>query len=117
MLDLYVRFHEEVEKDLTLDDDGREAFRKLEQGDKELRAFWKDVVSVTMEAIAKIYVRLHVHFDHIHGESFYEDKMAPIIEEGKKKKVFMKGEEGALIANFSEESKLPPAIVVKADGS
>jgi len=117
MLDLYVRFHEEVEKDPTLDDAGREAFRKLEQGDKELRAFWKDVVSVTMEAISKIYVRLHVHFDHIHGESFYEDKMQPIIEEGKKKKVFTKGEDGALVVEFPENANLPTAVVVKGDGA
>ena len=117
MLDLYVRFHEEAERDPTLEDAGREAFRKLERGDEELRAFWKDVVAVTMEAIGRIYARLHVHFDHVHGESFYEDKMDPVIAEGRKKKVFTEGEDGALIVEFPESAHLPTAVVVKGDGA
>ena len=43
--------------------------------------------------------------------------MAPIIEEGKKKGVFKEGKEGALIVEFPEETKMPPAIVLKGDGS
>jgi len=117
MLDLYVRFHEEAKNDPTLEDEGRQAFKKLEQGDPTLRAFWRDVVEVTMGAIEKLYQRLHVHFDHTHGESFYEDKMQPIIEEGRQKGVFVEGKEGALIVEFEEGSNLPPAIVVKGDGA
>lgn len=117
LLDLYVKFHEEAEKNPQLDDEGRNAFLRLEQGDKDLRAFWEDVIAVTMEAIEKIYERLHVFFDHTHGESFYENKMASIIEEGRKKGVFVEGEKGARIVEFSAETHLPPAIVVKADGA
>ncbi len=117
MLDLYVRFHEEAERNPDLEDEGREAFKKLEQGDPTLRAFWQDVVEVTMGAIGMIYKRLHVAFDHIHGESFYEDKMQPIIDEGKEKGVFKEGREGALIVEFEEASNLPPAIVMKGDGA
>lgn len=117
MLDLYVRFHEEAEKDSSFEDLGREAFKKLEQGDPALRAFWKDVVTVTMAAIEKLYERLHVGFDHVHGESFYENKMLPIIEEGRRKGIFTEGREGALIVEFGEETGLPPAIVMKGDGA
>jgi len=117
LLDLYVRFHEEAEKDAALEDEARETFRKIEAGDKELRGFWKDVVEITMGQINLLYKRLHVSFDHVHGESFYEDKMKPIIEEGKKKKVFVEGQDGALIVEFPEASKLPPAIVIKGDGA
>lgn len=74
LLDLYVRFHEEAEKDASLDDAAREAFKKLERGDKALRAFWQDVVDITMASIEELYTRLSVQFDHTHGESFYEDK-------------------------------------------
>ncbi len=117
LLSLYVRFHTEAEKNEVLEDEGRLAFRKLEEGDTELRAFWQTVVDITMQSMERLYERLHVHFDFTHGESFYEDKMAPIIAEGKKKKVFSEGKEGALIVEFPEASKLPPAIVIKADGS
>lgn len=116
LLDLYVKFHEEVAKDTTLEDQGREAFLKLEKGDKELRAFWKDVVTVTKASLADLYSRLHVSFDLDLGESFYEDKMEPILTAGKKKGVFKEGKEGALIVEFSEESGLPPYLVQKGDG-
>ncbi len=117
LLSLYVRFHTETEKDATLEDLGREAFRTLEEGDKKLRAFWQTTVRITMDAMGKLYERLGVSFDFVHGESFYGDKMRPILEEGRKKGVFTEGEKGALIALFSEESKLPPAIVLKGDGA
>jgi arginyl-tRNA synthetase len=117
LLDLYVKFHDEAEKDESLETAGQEAFRKLEQGDPALRAFWKDTVTVTKSAMKAIYDRLSVSFDEELGESHYEDKMAPIVEEGKQKGVFKPGEKGALIVEFPEESKLPPAVVVKADGA
>ena len=117
LLDLYVKFHEEVEAHPELEDESRTAFRKLEQGDRALRAFWKDVVAVTSESIQKIYARLYVAFDETKGESFYEDKMAAVIEEGKRKGVFKEGEEGALIVEFPEGSNLPVYMVMKGDGA
>lgn len=117
LLDLYVHFHEEAERDPSLEDAARETFKKLEQGDTALRAFWQDVVDISMQSIERLYERLHVQFDYTHGESFYEDKMQPVIEEGRKKGVFIEGEEGAMICEFPEESGLPPAIVLKADGA
>ncbi len=117
LLALYVKFHDEAEKDATLEDQGREMFRKLEQGDKELRAFWTDVVAVTKASLAAVYERLHVSFDLDHGESFYEDKMEPVLAEGKKKNVFTEGKEGSLIVEFPEAKKMPPYLVLKGDGA
>lgn len=117
LLDLYVKFHQEVEKKPELEEQGREAFRKLEQGDKALRAFWTAIVSVTKASLADVYRRLHASFDLDLGESFYEDKMQSIIEEGKKRKVFVEGEEGSLIVRFPEEMNMPPYLIVKGDGA
>lgn len=117
LLALYVKFHEELQSDESLEDKGREAFRKLEEGDRELRAFWKDVVTVTKASLAAIYGQLQVSFDLDLGESFYEDKMGPILEEGKKKGVFVTGNEGSLIVEFPPESNMPPYLVLKGDGA
>lgn len=117
LLALYVKFHKEVENDEALEEKGREAFRKLEQGDKNLRAFWKDVVTVTKTSLADLYKRLHVSFDIEYGESFYEDKMEKVLEEGKQKKVFVAGEGGSLIVQFPEEKNMPPYLVLKGDGA
>lgn len=117
LLDLYVRFHEEVEENPVLDELARSTFRKLEEGDKDLREFWEKIVRTTKAALGEVYSKLHVSFDLDIGESFYEDKMESILEEGVKKDVFKEGEEGALIIEFSEESNLPPYLVRKSDGA
>jgi len=117
LLALYVRFHDELENDPTLHDAARDTFRRLEEGDQQLRAFWKDVVAVTMDALNRLYERLHVSIEHPHGESMYEDMMAPILEEGLRKGVFTKGEKGAVVIEFPEEMKLPTAVVQKGDSA
>ncbi|MBM3231121.1 arginine--tRNA ligase [Candidatus Peregrinibacteria bacterium] len=117
LLSLYVRFHEEVEKDTTLEDAGREAFRRLEAGDRELTSFWKDIVTLTKESLSGIYGLLHVSFDLDLGESFYQDKMEPILRQGIKGGVFVEGKEGALIVEFPEATGMPPYLVRKGDGA
>jgi arginyl-tRNA synthetase len=117
LLDLYVRFNTEAEADKKLEDEGRAAFRKLEAGDKTLRTFWGDTVTITKAALEETYKRLHVKFDLDLGESFYEDKMEPILAEGKKQGVFVEGEEGSLIVQFPAETTLPPYLVQKGDGA
>lgn len=117
LLHLYVRFHDEVESNRELEERAREAFRKLEEGEPEIREFWKKVVEISMKEIERIYERLHVHLEYVHGESFYEGTMQPIVEEGKKKGVFKVGERNALITEFPPESKMPLALILKADGS
>jgi len=116
-LNLYVKFHDEAEKDESLNDRAREAFKKLEDSDEDMRSFWRTVVDITMKEVQVVYDRLHVSFDFVHGESFYEDKMPPIIEEGKKKGVFTAGEKGALIAEFPEDESMSPALILKSDGA
>ena len=117
LLALYVRFHDEAEKDAVLEEMGREAFRKLENGDPVLRAFWSDVVAVTKKSLVEMYRRLHVSFDLDLGESFFEDKMGSIVQEGLQKHIFTKGEGGSLIVEFSPEENLPPFLIQKSDGA
>jgi len=117
LLTYYVQFHQEVEDDPSLEDEARDAFRRLEEGDKKMRKFWEDVVGVSREHLTQLYERLHIELDEETGESFYEDKMQPIIDEGLEKNVFTEGEGGALIVEFPEELNLPPYMVRKSDGS
>jgi arginyl-tRNA synthetase len=114
LLKLYVHFHDEAEKDPTLEDHGREEFKKLEQGDPINKQLWKWFVDLSMKEFERTYQRLHISFDVIHGESFYEDKIADIIMRGKEKNIFVQGEGGALVAHFED---LPSCVIVKSDGS
>ena len=115
LVDLYVKFHDEAEKDKTLEDEGRAWFSKLEQGDKEARAIWDKCVRLSLKEFERIYKVLGVKFDTSYGESFYEDKMADVIKDVKKAGIARESE-GAYLVFFDQE-KYPPLMLLKSDGS
>ena len=116
LLKLYVKFHDESEKNTELDDFGRSEFKKLEEGDSDNRGLWKFIVEKSMEEFEKIYSRLNIEFDVINGESFYEDKMGEILDYGRKNGIIVDGDGGAWIIK-PEEPEDVPVLVRKSDGA
>ncbi|MBR0436571.1 MAG: arginine--tRNA ligase [Clostridia bacterium] len=112
---LYVRFHEEAEKDPSLNDEARAWFRKIENHDPEARMLWEKMKDATIREVKVTYARMGVDFDSWNGEAFYEDKMQPIIEELRDKGI-SKVDQGAEIVDLSEWN-MPPCIILKSDGS
>lgn len=113
---LYVRFHDEAENDERLEIEGRDAFAKLENGDKEAREIWQTCIDLSLKEFSSIYKRLGVKFDTEYGESFFVDKIKPVYDELIKHNLLVESE-GAKVVMFDEETKLPPLIVEKSDGS
>lgn len=114
-LQLYVRFHEEAEQDDTLEQEARDWFRKLEAGDEEARKLWAYFVDVSMKEFNRMYQRLGVSFDYTLGESFYNDKMQPVVDELQKKGL-LEESDGALVVRLEEEN-MPPCLIIKKDGT
>ncbi|MBR0507518.1 MAG: arginine--tRNA ligase [Clostridia bacterium] len=112
---LYVRFHEEAEKDPSLNDTARAWFKKIESGDPEAHALWEKMRAATIREVKVTYARMGVAFDSWNGEAFYEDKMPAIIRELREKGI-SKVDQGAEIVDLSEWN-MPPCIIVKSDGS
>ncbi|MBE7085332.1 MAG: arginine--tRNA ligase, partial [Clostridiales bacterium] len=83
--ELYVRFHREAEEHPEYDDEARAYFKKIEQGDEECLALFHWFKDLTLKDVQKIYDMLDIHFDSYAGESFYSDKMQPIVDELKEK--------------------------------
>ena len=110
---LYVKFHEEAEKDSALEDEGRREFHLLETGDEENYNLWKWFRDVSLEEYKRVYDRMGVGFDSYNGEAFYMDKMDGVIAELKEKDMLTLSE-GAYIVEFDD---MPPSIVLKQDGS
>ena len=110
---LYVKFHKEAEKDDSLVEEGREWFAKLENKDAEARKIWQEVVDISLNEFRRVYELLNVHIDVAHGESFYVDKMEPVIK-AMEKKGLVKNSQGARIVEFDD---LSPAILVKSNGA
>jgi arginyl-tRNA synthetase len=117
LLKLYVQFHNEAETDSSIEDEARKEFKNFEEGDKNNRELWEWFVEESMKEVNSTYDRIGgIHFDYTQGESFYEDKMAPIIADGKEKKIFVDGEQGALVMEFEDEN-MPTVPIQKKDGA
>lgn len=53
---------------------------KLQAGDAENTEIWNQCVDVSKLGLNAIYDRLDVSFDHWHGESFYNDQLATLVD-------------------------------------
>ena len=112
---IYVKFHDEAKLAPSLDDEARRYFKLIEDGDEESNKLFKLFKDITLEEVEKIYKLLNVTFDSYAGESFYNDKMSPIVEELKEKNL-LKVSDGASIVDL-EEYGMPPCLILKSDGS
>lgn len=112
---LYVRFHEEAEANPTLEDEGRAAFRKLEDGDQATLDLWRWMVSVSMEEFNRTYAMLGTKFTHVLGESFYNDKMAAVVSELSDKQLLITSDGAEVV--LLEAENLPPCLIRKSDGA
>ncbi len=115
LVELYVKFHDEAEKDPSLNDRAREEFTKLEHGDERNLALWKWFIDISLEEYQKTYKQLGITFDSYNGESFYTDKMPEQVELMKKQGL-LKIDDGASIVDLSEYN-MPPCLILKRDGS
>ena len=90
---------------------------KLQGGDAENLKIWEKCVDLSKPGLQGIYDRLDVGFDHWYGESFYNDRLAPLVDEMLESGVARESE-GAVCVFFDGDAKLDdkPAIVRKADG-
>ncbi|MBC8591262.1 arginine--tRNA ligase [Wansuia hejianensis] len=115
LLKLYVRFNSEAEEDAKLRDEARYWFKELENGNKEAVELWTWIREISLKEFNKVYDMLNIKFDSYAGESFYSDKMPAVIEELKEKNL-MKESDGAYLVDL-EEYNMPPALIMKSDGS
>lgn len=116
LVELYVRFHDEAEKNPELEKKGAETFRKLEQGDPEIEKLWKKVIEYSFKDYNRLYALLGTRHDAVIGESFYNDKLSDVVHRLEKKSL-LKESEGAQVVFFDESEKMPPCLIKKSDGA
>lgn len=115
LLRIYVKFHDEAEKDPTLEESARQRFKMLEDGCEKETILWQKIKDLSLKEFNKLYERLNVKFDSYAGESFYNDKIDSLVEELKQKKLLTESK-GALVVDLSDFN-MPPCIVMKSDGA
>lgn len=114
LVDIYVKFHKEAEKDPSLDDEARAWFKKIEDGNKEALSIFNRFKTSTLAEVEKIYKRLNVTFDSYAGESFYNDKMQPVLDMLTQKGLLV-DDDGAKVVKLGEG--MPPCLLVRSDGA
>ncbi len=115
LLSYYTKFHEEAEKDPSLEDEARATFTKLENGEKEETELWQWFRDESLKEFSRVYDMLGITYDSYAGESFYSDKMPRFIKELDEKGL-MEEDDGARLVRLDDYG-LTPALIQKSDGS
>jgi arginyl-tRNA synthetase len=116
-----VRIYKETNAQATSDPKVREAVReelvKLQAGDPENFAIWKETVDLSLKEFERAYQVLDIHYDIQRGESFYNDRLSAVVERLLKAGI-AEVSEGAVCVFFPDVPELAdkPAIVRKSDG-
>ena len=72
---LYKKINNEFEASEDTASLARSELVKLQQGDPENLAIWKEMIDLSLREFEKVYDRLGVKFDHILGESYYNSAL------------------------------------------
>lgn len=115
LMRLYVKFHDEAEKDDSLNDQARDWFTQMEHGNEEALAIWQWFVDISLKEYKGTYELLGMEFDHYLGESFYRDKTADVVSRLTDANL-LKESEGAQIVDL-EDYNMAPCLIMKKDGS
>jgi arginyl-tRNA synthetase len=98
----------------NIDQSVLEETAKLHAGDAENLRLWHEFLPHCRDEIARVYRRLDVQFDHEYGESFYHDRLAPVVDDLRKKGL-AQDSQGAVVVFIDGFDA--PMIVQKKDGA
>jgi arginyl-tRNA synthetase len=134
LLRLYVRFHEEAEKDPALEEEGRQWFARLERGDPDARKPWLTFRELSLKKFERMYRLLGVQFQSVLGESDYEGMLADVVRDALEKGVAEQqeappeharegtedtggGAEWVVLIPLAEHGIETPLLLQKSDGT
>ena len=117
LLRLYKKVNSAQEADPILRETCKAELVKLQQGDTENLAIWKRCVEMSLKGLEDIYDKLDIHFDHHLGESFYNTRLASLVDELKASGIARESD-GAQCIFFPDVPALQdkPMLIQKSDG-
>ena len=80
LMKIYVKFHQEAEKDDSLNDEARAWFVKMEQGDEEALSIWQWFKDISLVEYKRIYKLLGMDSTIIPERVFYRDKTQDVVD-------------------------------------
>ncbi len=112
---LYIKYHDEEEKHPELADEARTWFKKIEDKDPEALALFNWFQEITLKEVNQTYDLLGVKFDYYTGESFYTDKMQPVVDKLTDCGLLVE-DQGAQVVRL-DDYDMPPCIILRKDGA
>lgn len=122
LFDVYVRINKDItdEGEVTggTNDQAREYFKRMEDGDEEALKIWKRFRDLSIERYVGTYARLNIAYDVYSGESqVSQEKMNEVIELFDKKGLVHEDRGAKLIDLTKFNKKLGKCLVQKSDGT
>ncbi len=120
-VDELVRLYREVnalsEQDPAVLEACRQELVRLQSGDPDNLAIWRQAVELSSREFETIYERLGIRFDETLGESFYNDRLGPLCDRLERMGIATLSE-GALCVFFPDDAELAdkPCLIRKSDG-
>ena len=116
LLRLYQLVKQQAESDPEIAGECLEETVKLQSGDPENLALWKQFIEITMSGAQEIYQRLDIHFDTTLGESFYDQYLAPLVENLLAEGIARESDGAICIFTSNELDPKEDPLLVQRDG-
>jgi len=114
---IYVKYREAAEKDEKLIDEAKAWLKKLEDGDKEARAYHERFTKISFDHAEELLDKLGVHADENLGESFYVDKSQEFVNELVANGVAEQQKDDSVVVHLKDYGLEVPVLLRKSDGS
>lgn len=117
LLRIYREVNAKTKEDEALRDECRNELVQLQNGDPDNLAIWERCIKLSKIGLQRIYDRLDIEFDLWLGESYYNDQLAPLVDDLLQSGIAEESN-GAICVFFPDEPQMAdkPAIVRKSDG-
>lgn len=115
LLNLYVAYNKLCEEDEANMESAREWFRRLESEDPEALRIWNWFKEMSLKEFQRVYEKLEIEFDSYDGEYFHSKFVPEVVDILKSKNLLEESEDAQIVS--LEEFDMPPAIILKRDGS
>jgi arginyl-tRNA synthetase len=116
LLRLYQTIKEQFDSDPEVNKACLEETVRLQSGDKESLELWNRFKEITMSGSQKIYDRLGIVFDTTLGESFYDDKLGPLVDELLSRKIAQESDGAVCVFSNNELEPKNDPLLVQRDG-
>ena len=100
-------------------EEAREMTARLQRKERGIYALWKKIIEVSKANIKRLYDKLNVEYDEEYGEAYSDNFVNDVVNYYKNNNL-TRVSEGALVVDVAKEDdkkELPPAILVKSNGT